>query len=260
MDLFANSYQILNWHLHPRLLNFYGVSDKGVYVMHYDCLVIEDEITIAQSISEYLSMFDIQTEYALNYSDAWKFLKINTVSVVLLDVMLGEDSGLKFCKELREISDVPIIFVSANSMEHDILAGLDLGGDDYVTKPFSLAILLAKVKAILRRGGETAKKTTVTAFGDIVIHPDSFKVEKGGSEVLLKPVEWDLLIYMCNNPKRLISKDELLDNVWKDKDVSEGTIATHIRYLREKLEGDPASPAYIKTVWGKGYLFECDQP
>ena len=227
--------------------------------MNYDCLVVEDEITIAQSTCEYLNMFDIQTEYALNYSDAWIFLQNNTVSVVLLDVMLGEDSGLKFCKELREISNVPIIFVSANSMEHDILAGLNLGGDDYVTKPFSLAILLAKVKAILRRGSETASRTTITTFGDITIHADSFKVEKKELEVLLKPLEWDLLVYLLNSPDRLISKDELLDNVWENRDVSEGTITTHIRYLREKLEEDPANPVYIKTIWGKGYLFACDQ-
>lgn len=228
--------------------------------MHYDCLVVEDDITIAQSTSEYLSMFDVKTEYALSYSTAWDFLQNNSVSVILLDVMLGADSGLKFCKELREISNVPVVFISANSMEHDILAGLNLGGDDYVTKPFSLAILLAKVKAILRRGGEAAPKAATTTFGNISIHLDSYKVKKNENEVLLKPVEWELLLYMANNPNRLISKDELLDNVWREKDVNEGTISTHIRYLREKLEDDPANPIHIKTIWGKGYLLECGQP
>ena len=226
--------------------------------MNYDCLVVEDEITIAQSISEYLNMFDIKTEFVLTYSSAWDFLQNNTVSVVLLDVMLGGDSGLKLCKALREISNVPIIFVSANGMEHDILAGLDLGGDDYITKPFSLTILLAKVRAILRRSNETSHKESNATFGNVTLHFDSFKVEKNGCEVLLKPVEWDLLVYMSSSPGRLISKDELLDHVWKDKDVSEGTITTHIRYLREKLEEDPANPVHIKTIWGKGYLFEND--
>lgn len=186
------------------------------------------------------------------------FLDQNQVSLLLLDVNLGKESGFLFCKQVRQRSNMPIIFISARNEEQDILSGLSLGGDDYITKPFSMSILLAKVKAMLKRSTGLKEVPGDVIFGDIRIERTTKRLYRKEVLVKLKPMEWKLLIYFLDNRDRVISKEELLTNVWEDEYVSEGTISSHVRHLREKIEKDPNNPMYIKTSWGTGYLCEIE--
>lgn len=223
-----------------------------------DCLIIDDEINISQTVSEYFNLFDVSCEYSDNYEDGLKAILEKKPSVVLLDINLGGESGFALCKKLRETTQVPVIFISARNTDDDILTALGIGGDDYVTKPFSMAVLLAKVKVMLKRREMSGQPEpdTLSEFGNIVIDRNTERVFRDNEAVKLKPMEWKLLLYLVDNEGRTLTKDELLENVWQDMFIGEGTLSVHIRHLREKLEKNPNEPAYIKTVWGRGYLFE----
>ena len=223
-----------------------------------DCLIIDDEPSIASTICEYFSLFDVSCEYATDYETGLKLALENQPSLILLDVNLGGQSGFALCKTLRETSDVPILFISARNTDDDVLTALGVGGDDYITKPFSMAVLLAKAKAMLKRSAVAPKNPpgVVARFGDVEIERDSGRVSRDGDPVRLKPLELKLLLYLIDNQGRRITKDELLEKVWGDTFIGEGTLSVHIRHLREKLENDPKNPQYIKTMWGSGYMFE----
>jgi two-component system response regulator RegX3 len=228
-----------------------------------DCLIIDDELSIAQTVSEYFNLFNITCEYAVSYEDGLKTISEKKPSLLLLDINLGSESGFSLCKKIRETSQVPIIFISARNTDDDILMALGIGGDDYVTKPFSLTVLLAKAKAVLKRSGiqteSNSQMQPLSGFGKITFDRNTSRVYKDGVIVKLKPMELRLLMYLVDNQGRTITKDELLEKVWDDTIVGEGTLSVHIRHIREKLEDNPNDPVYIKTVWGSGYLFESDK-
>jgi len=223
-----------------------------------DCLIIDDDINIASTICEYFNLFNLSCEYATDYEAGIRAIAEKQPSLILLDINLGEQTGLEMCKRLRKSSDVPVIFISARNTDDDILMALGIGGDDYITKPFSLAVLLAKSKAMLKRSVPAQNQDTrsVIRFGNIEIDRDSDRVFRGGETVKLKPLELKLLLYLIDNKGKRITKDELLENVWQDTFIGEGTLSVHIRHLREKLEDAPNNPCFIKTVWGSGYMFE----
>ena len=223
-----------------------------------DCLVIDDEISIAETICEYFQLFDVSCLYAADYETGLRIAAQQQPSLILLDVNLGGQSGFSLCKALRETTDVPVLFISARNSDDDVLTALGLGGDDYITKPFSMAVLLAKVRAMLKRSALTPRppQTETLRFGDVAIERDSGRVLRGGDPVKLKPLELKLLLYLTDHPGRRITKDELLEKVWEDTFIGEGTVSVHIRHLREKLEADPQNPRFIKTMWGSGYMFE----
>ena len=218
-----------------------------------DCLIIDDDAVIAGTICEYFSLFDLECAYETEYAAGLRAAVEMRPSLIILDVNLGAESGFSFCKKLRETSDVPIIFVSVRNTDDDILAALGVGGDDYVTKPFSMAVLLAKVRAVLKRSAQPAK---LIRFGGVEIDCGSGRVTRRGETVRLKPMEYKLLLHLIENNGVRVTKDELLQNVWGDTFIGEGTLSVHIRHLREKLEDKPDEPRYIKTVWGSGYMFE----
>ena len=223
-----------------------------------DCFIIDDDTNIASTICEYFKLFDLSCEYAADYETGLRAINEKQPSVVLLDINLGEQTGFELCKKLRETSEVPIIFISARNTDDDILAALGVGGDDYITKPFSMAVLLAKTKAMLKRNttAQSQKPQALIKFGNIEIDREADRVLRSGEPVKLKPLEFKLLLYLIDNQGRRITKDELLENVWEDLYIGEGTLSVHIRHLREKLEDVPNEPRYIKTVWGSGYMFE----
>lgn len=223
--------------------------------IHYDCLMVDDEESIAAATSEYFNLFGVNTAYATGYEEGLEFLRNNSVSVLLLDINLGERSGFALCKELRETSNIPILFLSARTSDDDVLAALNLGGDDYIKKPYTLAVILAKVKAVLRRSTE-ALRTAPLGAGTLEVDRDAHRVTVCGEQVRLKELEYRLLVYLLENKNRVVSKDELLEKVWKDAFVGEGTLSVHVRHLREKLESDPNRPTLIRTVWGTGYILE----
>jgi two-component system response regulator RegX3 len=237
--------------------------------MNYRCLVVDDDITIAENTAEYFNMFDISTAYVTGYDEAISFLDENETSLVLLDINLGDRSGFELCKRIRTDYDMPILFISARKSDDDILTALNIGGDDYISKPFTLNILLAKVKAILTRyekASEAARNAPraessddtgrIDMAEDIFLDTSMHKIVRRGEDIPLKVMEYKMLFYLLDNRGRVVTKDELLKDVWEDEFIGEGTIAVHARHLREKIEENPRDPEIIKTVWGVGYIIE----
>lgn len=237
--------------------------------MKYQCLMIDDDSTIAENTTEYFNLFDIRTAYVKSCAEALDFLEQNEVSLLLLDINLGEESGYDLCREIRKRFDMPILFISARNSDDDILAALHIGGDDYITKPFSLSILLAKVKAILKRyetAAEAARMASAAApqseplpqripiAEQLWLDTAQHQLLRGDTPVPLKAMEYKMLHYLLEHRGRVVTKDEFLQNVWQDAFVGEGTLAVHIRHLREKIEQDVNAPVIIKTVWGVGYI------
>ena len=190
-------------------------------------------------------------------AEALSFLSENEVSLILLDINLGDGSGFELCKHIRKELSIPILFISARNTDDDKIIELNIGGDDYIEKPYSLGVILAKVKVMLRRFGSVEEKVQSDIFEDGKIRVDKRNktVTIAGEEKRLTSMEFALLGYLVENPNRLITKAELFDNVWKDKFTSDGTLNVHIRKLREAIEPDPTNPVYIVTVWKEGYKF-----
>lgn len=222
--------------------------------MKYDCLIVDDEEMLASSTKDYFNLFQVNT-YAVNsYKECMDFLKENETELILLDINLKDGLGFNLCKELRSTTNIPIIFISARNTDDDKIIALNIGGDDYVEKPYSLGVLLAKVKAVLKR----FKKDESKDFNDGHLRIDFLNKEiyVDNNLVKLTSIEYKLLAYLANNSKRLVSKDELFINVWQDKFTQDGTLNVHIRKIREAIEYDPNNPKYIITVWKEGYRFE----
>jgi len=234
--------------------------------MNCDCLIVDDEIELAKATCEYFEMFGVSCAYVTNANDCMSFTENNSVKLILLDINLGADSGFVLCKALREKTDVPILFISARQSDDDVLIALNIGGDDYIKKPYSLSILLAKVKVILKRfkGGSivnnsknvNSKSLNNNVCGELRIDTDAMKVYIRGKDAGLKTKEFKLFYYLYSNKNKVITKDELFTQIWGDTFFSDGTLNVHIRKIREKVEENPNNPKYIKTVWGTGYIFE----
>ncbi|MCR4558173.1 MAG: response regulator transcription factor [Saccharofermentans sp.] len=227
--------------------------------MRYNVLIIDDEKDLAESTSEYFNMMGLRSRYVLSSSEALDFFRENEAGVILLDINLGDSSGFSLCRTLRETIDSPILFISARSSDDDMVVALNIGGDDYITKPYSLNVLYAKVKAVLNRYESSARDSgNSLVFGDLKIDIGAGIVYKNGKEVVLTAMEYKLLSYLAVNRNKVIGKEEIFINVWDDSFVSDGTLNVHIRHLREKLEDDPNEPVYIKTARGRGYLFKAE--
>lgn len=183
------------------------------------------------------------------------FWKKNSAQVLLLDINLGDGSGFALCRKLRESADMPILFISARTSDDDKIIALNIGGDDYVQKPYSLAVLLAKVKAVLKRYGRESRKED---YSDERLRIDSAakSVSVGGRPVKLTMLEFRLLSCLVAGRDRVLSKQELFEKVWGDKFTGDGTLNVHIRKIREAIEINPNKPEYIVTYWGEGYRFE----
>ena len=225
--------------------------------MDYDCLIIDDEEALAQSTCDYFNLFDVKTAYVENATECLAFLNHNNAGVILLDINLPGSSGFSLCKQLRQMGDTPILFISARTSDDDQILALGIGGDDYIQKPYSLSVLLAKVKAVLkRRHAVTSPAADHFSCRDFEIDLTTGRALKNGEPLSLKMMEFKLLAYLVRNRGRIIPKEEIFRKVWEDAITSDGTLNVHIRRLREKIEDDPNQPCYIKTIWGTGYLFE----
>lgn len=220
--------------------------------MKYDCLIIDDEKLLADSTAEYFNLFGISAAAVYTADECRSFLENNTASLLLLDINLGENSGFELCKELREKTQIPILFISARSGDDDKIIALNIGGDDYIEKPCSLGVLLAKVKAVLKRCGQ---ESDIYSDDRLKVDFNSKQVTVSGSPAKLTALEFRLLSYLIKNKNRVISKQEIFERVWEDKFTGDGTLNVHIRKIREAIERDPGNPGYIVTVWGDGYKF-----
>lgn len=220
-------------------------------------LIVDDEKDLAGIISEMLSGCGFLTDIAGSAEEAFALLTNTSYHLVLLDINLPDQTGFDICKELRRVSKVPVIFASARTAENDRITGFDIGGDDFLPKPYSMKELLSRVNALLRRAYGAEEETAKLGFGDVVIDPSDRTVTKGGALVKMANREFDLLAYLCRNKNTAIPKDTILKDVWGAfSEVEPLTLTVHIRWLREKLEDDPANPKYIKTIWRMGYMLE----
>ncbi|WP_099469691.1 response regulator transcription factor [Konateibacter massiliensis] len=225
--------------------------------MTYDCLIVDDEKELAAATSEYFEMFGVSTIAAFDSAQCLEILENHEIGLILLDINLGDESGFTLCKVLREKTDIPILFISARQSDDDVLIALNIGGDDYVKKPYSLSILLAKVKVILKRY-EDIQSSRVQSIADkeLLVDAKAMKVFVKGQDAQLKTKEFKLFHYLYQNKNKVITKDELFERVWGDTFFSDGTLNVHIRKIREKIEENPNQPKHIKTVWGTGYIYE----
>ena len=213
--------------------------------MDYKCLVVDDDIDIAKTTAEYFNIFDLKTAYVTSSEAVMQFIKQNKVSLILLDINLGDGSGFEVCKRIRKESNIPIFFISARTSEDDILTALNIGGDDYIKKPYTLSILLAKVRVVLKRYESQSKVEQLMCIqitDTISLDYNYHQLIKDGKPIKLKEMEFRLLSYLYENKNRVISKDELFSTVWNDKFGGEGTLNVHIRHLREKIEDAPNEP------------------
>lgn len=221
--------------------------------MKYHCLIIDDETLLANSTAEYFNMFGVKTAVVYNADECRKFFLENTAELLLLDINLGNSSGFELCRELRQKTEIPILFISARTSDDDKIIALNIGGDDYIQKPYSLSVLLAKVKVVLKRYGQPEEHKYFD--GRLTVNFDTKQVLTEGKPVKLTSLEFKLLSYLIKNKGRTVSKNELFENIWEDKFTGDGTLNVHIRKLREIIERDPSNPEYIITVWGDGYRF-----
>ncbi|MBQ3967459.1 MAG: response regulator transcription factor [Lachnospiraceae bacterium] len=238
--------------------------------MHYDCLIVDDEVALSKMTAEYFEMFDVKTQHVESAASCYAFLKENTADVILLDINLGDGLGFEVCRTIREKYQIPILFISARQSDDDVLIALSVGGDDYVKKPYSLSVLLAKVKVNLKRvkqlkaleaekdasSGQTGIAYDNAKMPDITLDDATMSVILKGQRISLKAKEYALMKCLYEHKNTIVSKDRLFEEVWGDTFYSDGTLNVHIRKLREKLEEDPNEPKYIKTVWGTGYILE----
>lgn len=223
-------------------------------------LVVDDEPQILDVVSKYLTREGFQISIARDGEGALSAFNANKPDLVVLDLMLPKVDGLEVFKRLRTLSAVPVIMLTAKGEETDRIVGLELGADDYITKPFSPRELVARVKAVLRRVTtgimlDTGERTLVR--GDLRIDPRARSVSVSDKAVELTGKEFDLLWFLASHPGQVFTRTQLLDHVWGYEYYGDSsTVTVHIRRLREKIENDPANPHYLSTVWGVGYKFE----
>ena len=225
----------------------------------YNILICDDEKDIVNALKIYLNDPEYKLFTACNGREAVETVSSDTVHLVLLDIMMPVMDGITAMSKIREISNVPVILLTAKSEDSDIVLGLDVGADDYITKPFKPLEVAARVHSVLRRytklgSGEQGKNTYVN--GGLELNDVTKEVTVDGQNVSLTPKEFDILKLFMANPGRVFTPKEVYQLVWKDLYGSDNTVAVHIRHLREKIEINPADPRYIKMIFGHGYKME----
>ncbi|UQD52423.1 DNA-binding response regulator [Bacillus methanolicus] len=216
-------------------------------------LVIDDEEDMRNLLHMYLENSGFHCFEASNGTEGIEYVRTHFPDLVILDIMMPDEDGFQVCKKIRELSSVPIIFLSAKGEEWDKVNAFHLGGDDYIVKPFSPGELIARIQAVIRRAGNFNSESEIITIGPILIDKKARRVTSAGKDVPLTLKEFELLLYLCTHPSQALSREQLLEHVWGiDYDGSLRTVDTHIKTLRMKL----GAPDCIQTVWGIGYKFE----
>lgn len=220
-------------------------------------LICDDNQDIVEALKIYLGAEGYTLYTASNGAEALEVVENHSIQLILMDIMMPKLDGITATARLRQKGNIPIILLTAKSEEADLVLGLSVGADDYITKPFRPVELIARVKSVLRRYtmlGGMAKKEGQLVVGDLILNDESKTVTLGGDPVDLTPLEYSLLKFLMENPGKVFSSKELYQAVWGAAPVAgEGAVAVHIRHLREKIEIDPANPRLLKVVWGQGY-------
>jgi DNA-binding response OmpR family regulator len=219
-------------------------------------LVVDDEPTIREIVARYLERAGYRTLEAADGNRARELLERDPPDLVVLDVMLPGTDGLELCRWIRSRSRLPVIMLTARGEESDRIVGLELGADDYVTKPFSPRELAARVRTVLRRAESEAVTEERLSFDELVIDSATREVTKNGAPLRLTAREFDLLWFVASHPQRVFSREQIMRRVWGySSALDTGTVTVHVRRLREKVEDEPSRPRHLETVWGVGYRF-----
>ena len=226
----------------------------------FNVLVVDDEKEIRDAIEIYLRGESLNIIKAKDGLEALDLLESNNIHLIILDVMMPKLDGIKTCIRIRENNNIPIIMLSAKGEDSDKILGLNVGADDYVTKPFNPLELVARVKSQLRRyttlSSSVQGETTYEA-GGLVINDDLKKVTVDGEEVKLTPIEYNILLLLMKNKGKVYSISQIYEEIWNEEAIgADNTVAVHIRHIREKIEINPKEPRYLKVVWGVGYKIE----
>ncbi len=220
-------------------------------------LVVDDDREIVESIAIFLKAEGYDAERAYTGIEALDVLMSKEIHLILLDIMMPELDGIQTLMKIRESRNIPVILISAKSEDSDKILGLNIGADDYVTKPFNPSELIARVKSQLRRYTQLGAMEVVSnkiEIDGLILDTDSKAVYVDGEETRLTPIEYKILELLCKNPNRVFSADEIYSRVWNETAaINDNTIAVHIRHIREKIEINPKEPRYLKVVWGIGY-------
>lgn len=228
----------------------------------YSILVCDDDKEIVEAIEIYLTQEGYQVLKAYDGMQALKMVETETVHLLILDVMMPRLDGIRATLKIRETNSIPIIILSAKSEDADKILGLNIGADDYMTKPFNPLELVARVKSQLRRYtqlGSTAKSDSQSEFrtGGLLIKDDLKEVTVDGEKVKLTPIEYNILLLLVKNQGKVFSINQIYENIWNEEAIgADNTVAVHIRHIREKIEINPKEPRYLKVVWGVGYKVE----
>ena len=224
-------------------------------------LVCDDDKSIVDAISIYLTQEGYKVYEAYDGEEALKILKNEDIQLLIIDIMMPKLDGIHATLKIRETSSIPIIILSAKSEDADKILGLNIGADDYITKPFNPLELVARVKSALRRytslGSISSEASSIYSTGSLVVNDDTKQVFVDDEEVKLTPIEFNILKLLVSNAGRVYSSDQIYENIWNEEAIgSENIVAVHIRHIREKIEIDPKNPRFVKVVWGIGYKAE----
>ena len=221
-----------------------------------EVLVVDDDVTVREVVVTYLRAGGHEVTEASDGEAALASMRRRRADLVVLDLMLPGMGGIEVCRRLRDVTEVPIIMLTALGTENDRLIGLRMGADDYVTKPFSPRELALRVDSVLRRVGQKSSRGERVVDGDLVVDPREHTATLGSAPLTLTVREFDLLHFLVANPRTVWSRDELLRDVWGWSFGDQSTVTVHVRRLREKVEADPTRPTRLVTVWGVGYRWE----
>ncbi|MCC2497125.1 response regulator transcription factor [Bacillus cereus] len=224
-------------------------------------LIADDDKEIRNLLKIYLERELYMVDTAINGEEALHLFNQNKYNLVILDLMMPKIDGIEVCKKLRDKTNVPILMLTAKDHEVDKILGLSIGADDYITKPFSIHEVIARVKALMRRflvlgSNNTAQEKTTLSFKGLTINLNTYTVHTNKEEISLTGKELELLKFFTSNPEQVFTKTQLFRNVWDDNYIEDdNTVMVHIRKLRKKIEIDPSNPKFIQTIWGIGYKF-----
>ena len=223
-------------------------------------LIVEDDKEIREGVQIYLQSQGYKVYQAADGIEGLEILKKEEIHLAIVDIMMPRMDGIRMTMKLREKYDFPVIMLSAKSEEVDKITGLNIGADDYVTKPFTPMELMARVNSQLRRYRKFLEKLTpkenVHVIGGLEINEDTVEVSVDGVPVKLTPIEYKIILLLAKNPGRVFSSEEIYERVWQEKAINTDTVMVHVRNIREKIELDPKNPKYLKVVWGVGYKIE----
>ena len=227
----------------------------------YNILIVDDDKEIVKAIEIYLERKKYVIFKAYDGNEALEQIRKNDINLIILDIMMPNKDGIETLTEIRKEKNIPVILLSAKSEDIDKIHGLNIGADDYITKPFNPQELIARVNALIRRytnfEDEEKSRKNIIKNGGLVIDDDLKKVTIDGKEIKLTPTEYNILMFLAKNKGKVFSIEEIYQNVWKDEYfISDNVIAVHIRHIREKIEINPKEPRYLKVIWGVGYKVE----